>query len=100
MGIVSRIGKWLDTRFPEKISTYDVMRSLEGYQSIKGEILQLTLELVNVRQRLDAFETGARSFDKDLKTVVDEMNKAKAVLAVMNRTRTAPIMNTSEAWKR
>lgn len=100
MGIVSRIGKWLDKRFPEKVSVDEVIRSLEGYQTVNGEIVKLTLELVNIRQRLDAFENGARAFEKDLKAQVDEMNKAKAVLAVMNRTRTAPVMNTSEPWKR
>lgn len=100
MGIVSRIGRWLDTRFPERISVEEVTKSLVAYEQLGAQFTMFAAELKALRQKQDAFTTGAQSFDKELRELKDEMNKAKAVLSVMNRTRTTPVMSTSEPWKR
>lgn len=100
MGLISRLGAWLDRRFPERVSVEEVMKSLQGYESLRGELMQLAALLKNVQQKQDAFTTGAQAFDKELKELKDEMNKAKAVLSVLTRTTQRPVLSSSEPWKR
>lgn len=100
MGFVSRLGRWLDTRFPQKISVEEVVKSLTAYNQLGNQLTLMTAEIEQIKQRLLAFETGARAFDKEQREFKDELNKAKAVLSVMNRVRTAPVMDTSQPWKR
>jgi hypothetical protein len=100
MGIVSTIGRWLDSRFPEKISAEEVMKSLQAYARLDGEMASLQMRVDQILQKLTAFETGARAFDKDLREVKDDMNKLKSVMAVMTRTTNKPVLSTSEPWKR
>jgi hypothetical protein len=100
LGIVSRIGHWLDSRFPEKISAEEVMKSLQAYARLDGEMASLQMRVDQILQKLTAFETGARAFDKDLREVKDDMNKLKSVMAVMTRTTNKPVLSTSEPWKR
>lgn len=100
MGIISRIGAFLDKRFPEKISAEEVYKSLAAYQGLHAEVAILRASFDLIDRRLLAFTTGAQAFDKELREMKDEMNKAKSVLAIMNRTRTAPVMPSGEPWKR
>lgn len=100
MGLVSKLGRWLDTRFPEKISADEVYRSLQGYASLNDHFIVMDGKLVYITQKLQAFENGARAFEKELKAQTDEMNKAKAVIAMMQRTRVQPIIPSGEPWKR
>lgn len=100
LGIISRLGKWLDTRFPEKISAEEVYRSLTAYAHIDVKMAVLESKIATINQKLQAFETGAGAFDKSLAELKDELNKVKAVQVVMNRQRTTPLMPSGEAWKR
>lgn len=100
MGIISKIGRWIDHRFPERIPVEEVYKSLAAYSQLSLEMQMLKQMLTQCQQRLDAFERGARAFDNDLALMKDEMNKAKTVLAMMNKMRTTPVLNSSEAWKR
>lgn len=100
MGIISRIGRWLDSRFPEKISAEEVYKSLTAYARLDAQITSFEMRLDQIGQKLQAFENGAQSFDKELKDVKDELNKVKAIQGVINRQRVAPVMPSGEPWKR
>ncbi len=100
MGIVTRIGKWLDARFPEKISAEEVYKSLAAYQSLAGEIMALNVRLEALQAKQDAFTTGAQAFEKVQNEFKDELNKAKIVISAMTTMNRKPIMDTSQPWKR
>ena len=111
MGMIARFGQWLDKRFPEKINADEVYRSLTAYNGIAVEQTVLALKIDQLTVKLESFSNGARAFDEQLKAdkaellkeinfLKDEMNKAKAVLSVMNKVRTTPVLKSSEPWKR
>ena len=100
LGLISRLGRWLDARFPQKISAEEVYRSLTAYESVSCRLTSMQIRLDQVSQKLEAFETGARAFDKTLSEVKDELNKVKAVQVIQNRQRVAPVMPSGEPWKR
>lgn len=100
MGIISRLGHWLDTRFPEKISAEEVYKSLTAYQNLASDLSAVRFEMDRIREKFVAYTNGAQAFDKDLKDVKDELNKVKSVQAMMNKVRSSPVLNSSDAWKR
>lgn len=100
MGFISKLGKWLDTRFPEKISTEEVIRSLQAYHDLQAHVILLQEKLIHINEKMDAFSNGARAFDKEINLLKDDMNKAKVLLALKNQQMKSPTMNGSEAWKR
>ena len=100
MGIVSRLGAWLDHRFPEKMSADEVMKSLTAYAQLEGQMASFEMRLGQIGQKIEAFTNGAQAFDKDLKEIKDELNKVKAVQVIQNRQRVTPMMPSGEPWKR
>lgn len=100
MGIISRVGKWLDSRFPEKISADEVRESLREYQKLQSQLTSFEMRLGQIGKRMEEIGDLEKVFDKELREMKDEMNKAKAVLSVMNRIRTSSPLPSSEAWKR
>lgn len=100
MNIITRIGMWLDKRFPERISVEEVMKSLQGYESIRSE-LQVQFQMLRaIEDKQAAFTKGAQAFDKTDHELRDEINKIKATLAILNRSRVQPVMPSGEPWKR
>lgn len=100
MGVVSRLGKWLDSRFPERISVEEVVKSLTAYSQLDTKLSILEASLRLVEQRLKSFENGAHAFDVEISGLKDEMNKAKVVIAMTQKLNQRPVLNTSEPWKR
>lgn len=100
MGLISRLGKWIDSRWPEKIAVEEVFRSLTAYAQIETHVIILENSINQFNAKIKAFETGAQSFDKSLTELKDEVNKVKAVQAIANRSRVSPVMPSGEPWKR
>lgn len=83
MGIVSRLGAWLDTRFPEKISADTVL----------GEVARLNGVIAALASRVDEYEklyARVGELEKKADIQVTEMNKAR--VAFMN-LRTVPSLH-------
>lgn len=70
MGIVSRIGQWLDTRFPEKISA-DVV--LSQVAELNGKIAALETQIELLQQMTNRIP----DLEKKAADQISEMNKAK-----------------------
>ena len=100
MGIISRLGAWIDTRFPEKISAEEVMKSLTAYSQLAGQMTSFEMRLDQIGRQIQAFTNGAQAFDRTLSEMKDELNKVKAVQVIQNRQRSAPVMPSGEPWKR
>lgn len=100
MGLISRFGAWLDRKFPDRVPVEEVYRSLQGYAQIDVNLAILQKRVDQIAQKLEAFERGAQSFDKTQSEFKDELNKIRAVLAVFNRSKVAPVMPSGEPWKR
>lgn len=84
MGIVSRIGSWLDSRFPEKI-TADVV--LSQVAEINGRIAALDAEIA----RYQALSARVAELEKKAETQISEMNKAKvAFMSLRPQSSTFP----------
>lgn len=98
MGFVSKLGHWLDTRFPERISADEVYRSLTAYTGVATQVIRLEANLKTIEQRLLAFETGARSFDEALKLQKDKLHTLETVMKM--RPQTPVTLNGKEPWKR
>lgn len=75
MGIVSRIGSWLDSRFPEKITADAVLLQVA---EINSRIAALDAEI----SRYAALTARVVELEKKAETQISEMNKAK--VAFMN----------------
>lgn len=93
MGIISRLGRWLDVRFPEKINAEEVRVSLKAYENIASKILLLEARIDSQNHLLEQNLSA-------VKELQDEMNKAKVVIAMTQQMRQAPVMKSGEAWKR
>jgi hypothetical protein len=100
MGMISDFGAWLDRKFPDKINAEDVYKSLAVVAQLQGQMTSFEARLDQIGQKLQAFEIGARAFDKEIRELKDELNKVKAVQVMMNRTNKSPVLSTSEPWKR
>lgn len=98
MGLISKLGRWLDTRFPEKISAEEVYKSLTMYEGVRVDLEFTKAELKNIFQKLSAFEIGARSFDKDITAIKDKINTMETVIKM--RPTSSVALNGKEAWKR
>lgn len=83
MGIVSRIGHWLDTRFPEKISA-DVV--LTQVAELNGKIAALDAEI----NRLASLTARVVELEKQMGTQISEMNKAKVAFMNLRPTNVHP----------
>lgn len=84
MGIISRLGAWLDTRFPEKISADTVL----------GEVARLNGLIAALGVRVDEYEklyARVTELEKKADVQVSEMNKAK--VAFMNLRTGAPTLH-------
>jgi hypothetical protein len=75
MGIVSRIGHWLDTRFPEKISADAVLMHLAD---MNGKLASIDAQVAEI----GALKLRIVDLEKKAETQISEMNKAK--VAVMS----------------
>lgn len=101
MGIVSRIGRWLDKHFPEKMSVEEVKSELDSFS--------IDLKLCNdkideILKRVITLEKSDRIQDDQLisiSTIKDDLNKVKAIMQLKATQRVnMPDLSGSGPWKR
>lgn len=105
MGIITRFGHWLDTRFPEKISADIVHEKLERYfRDLSGINQHLThVENITTVQttRIEALEAQLKMALEVVGAFKDDMNKVKTIMQVKQSGQSRmPNLTGSEAWKR
>lgn len=76
MGLVTRIGQWLDKRFPEKVTAEDVNKRFRLYDE----------ELAAIHQSIEAFDIRLASnrFD-DIEKLKVDIEKLKALSVVKSK---------------
>ena len=75
MGIVTRLGKWLDKRFPEKVTAEDVEKRFDSYDK----------ELTMIHQGIEALDiriSNSHNISVDIEKLKADVQKLQA-LAVM-----------------
>lgn len=72
MGIVSRIGQWLDTRFPEKIAADMVL-----------------LQVAELNGTISALQARVEEYEKLYARVTELEKKADAQISEMNKAKVA-----------
>lgn len=100
MGIVSRIGRWIDCRFPEKISTEEVIKTLAEYAELHVKFRVLEAKHDGLQNQVDGHAQALDVQTNKITGLKDELNKAAAVVSMMTKMRQTPVMSSSEAWKR
>lgn len=96
MGIISRFGKWLDTRFPEKISLDAVTGTIDGLVFDVNEMKNNNLLFKHSENRKAIAELDVKILE-----LKDDINKIKAILQFRQQQQTKmPDMSGAVPWKR
>lgn len=98
MGLISDFGRWVDRKFPDKISADEVYRSLTAYTGVATQVIALESRMNILDLKIKSYETGARSFDDALKIQKDKLNTLETVMKL--RPQTPVTLNGKEPWKR
>ena len=93
MGIISRLGRWLDTRFPEKMTVEEVNEKIKVFMQMNMTMDRLGKDGTHLLIKVNEHEDS-------IKELQDEMNKAKVVIAMTQQMRQVPVMKSGEPWKR
>lgn len=101
MGIVSRIGLWIDKHFPERMSVDEVNSKIESFSRLAERIARLEAQaggLVNVVDSADEFRVAVT---KELTDIKAEMIKVKAFLQLKQVSQSKmPDLTGAGPWKR
>jgi len=78
MGIITRIGHWLDKRFPEKIEAEAVMKWIEEFNK-EVKVLYKTIEGFDVRL------ADLQNFVSDIEKLKSDVQKLQALSVVKSK---------------
>lgn len=98
MGMISTFGRWLDMKFPDQIPADEVYRSLTAYTGVATQVISLEAQMRLLSNRIDAYENGARAFDKELTTFKDKLNTLETVMKL--KPQSPVTLSGKEPWKR
>jgi flagellar capping protein FliD len=100
MGLITRLGRWLDSRFPEKISAEEVIKSMTAWASIETLLMNLERRVAGIDDRLSRIERGLPDTLNQVAGLKDDMNKTKAFLQQRQMVKPLPNLTGAEPWRR
>lgn len=97
MGIVSRVGRWLDKHFPEKMSVEEVETKITR---MADYLVSMDKALMELKARLVVLEKSNAQLET-VSELKDDMNKIKAIMQMKATQRVnMPDLTGAVPWKR
>ncbi len=101
LGLVSRFGKWLDTRFPAKIRTEEVIAAMTAWSKVSETIASFESRLVLIEERLHRIEVGLPDTLAEVNKLKTDMTTVKAWAQLKQKQASnMPDLTGAKPWAR
>ena len=89
MGLITRIGLWLDHRFPEKMTADEVRghfeQSVKAYSDHQEQIVAIRQSVSGLIERIRSIESTESTLHTELSRLSSEINTIKTITNIKSR---------------